>query len=205
MTGLPGTLGVAVVVFASTNVDDVFLLAAFFADPHLRARSVVLGQFVGIGALVAASAAAAWASLAVPDGYPALLGVVPLALGLWKLSALRATHAHADVAAADVQATEARAERRTHSQVLAVAGVTVANGGDNLGVYIPLFAREPRLIPLYVGVFAVMTSLWCLLGYRLVRNRVIGDRLRRYGHVTLPVVLIALGLWILSGARLLLR
>src|SRR5687768_14137157 len=77
-----GVLGVAVVVFAATNVDDVFLLAAFFADRHLRARSVVLGQFLGIGALVAASAAAAWAALAVPAGYPALLGAVPLALGL---------------------------------------------------------------------------------------------------------------------------
>jgi cadmium resistance protein CadD (predicted permease) len=200
-----GVLGVAAVVFASTNVDDVFLLAAFFADSHLRGRSVVLGQFLGIGALVAASAAAAWASLAVPEGYPALLGVVPLALGLQKILALRATHARTDIDEADVQAAESRAERRTHSQVLAVAGVTVANGGDNLGVYIPLFAREPRLIAFYAGVFAVMTALWCLLGYRLVRNRVIGDQLRRYGHVTLPVVLIALGIWILSGARVLLR
>lgn len=105
MTDLLGVLGVAVVVFASTNVDDVFLLAAFFADPHLRARSVVLGQFLGIGALVAASAAAAWASLAVPDGYPALLGAVPLALGLHKLWGLRR-------AAGDAPLTSATCKRR---------------------------------------------------------------------------------------------
>jgi len=86
---LPAALGVAVVVFASTNVDDVFVLAAFFADPRLRVRAIVLGQFLGIGALVAASAAAACAWLAMPDGYPALLGVVPLALGLQKLWGLR--------------------------------------------------------------------------------------------------------------------
>jgi hypothetical protein len=36
MADLLGVLGVAAAVFASTNVDDVFLLAAFFADPHLR-------------------------------------------------------------------------------------------------------------------------------------------------------------------------
>ena len=59
-------VGVGIVVFASTNLDDVFLLAAFFADPRLPARSVVSGQFLGIGALVAGSAAAAWAALAVP-------------------------------------------------------------------------------------------------------------------------------------------
>jgi cadmium resistance protein CadD (predicted permease) len=206
MADLLGVLGVAVVVFASTNVDDVFLLAAFFADPHLRARSVVTGQFLGIGALVAASAAAAWASLAVPEGYPALLGAVPLALGLRSLWALRRSGGEAEEPeAGEVQAAEARAERRTHSQVLAVAGVTAANGGDNLGVYIPLFAREPRLIPLYAGVFTAMTVLWCFAGYRLVQNRVVGAQVRRYGHLALPIVLIALGLWILSGAGVLIQ
>ena len=205
MTDLLGVLGVAVVVFASTNVDDVFLLAAFFADRHLRARSVVLGQFLGIGALVAASAAAAWASLAVPEGYPAMLGVVPLALGLRKLWGLRRAGGEADPDDIDLRGAEERAERRTHSQVLAVAGVTVANGGDNLGVYIPLFARDPHLVPLYALVFAMMTALWCFAGHRLVQNRMIGDRLRRYGHVALPIVLIALGVWILAGARVLLR
>ncbi|HEX8906374.1 MAG TPA: cadmium resistance transporter, partial [Longimicrobiaceae bacterium] len=91
--------------------------------------------------------------------------------------------------------------RRTRSQALAVAAVTVANGGDNLGVYIPLFASAPGAIPVYAAIFAVMTALWCWAGHRLVRIPWIGDRLRRYGHVLLPLVLIALGLWILSGAR----
>ena len=96
MTDRPATLGVAVVVFASTNMDDIFLLAAFFSDPRLSARSVVLGQFLGIGALVAASVKVAWASLAVPEGYTALLGAVPLALGLRKLWVLRRTGADVD-------------------------------------------------------------------------------------------------------------
>ena len=203
MTELLTTLGVAVAVFASTNVDDVLLLAAFFADPHLRARAVVLGQFLGIGALTGVSAAAAWASLVVPPGYPALLGAVPLALGFHKLWGLRRAD---DPPPSDreVHAAAARAERRTHSQVLAVAGVTVANGGDNLGVYIPLFAREPRLVPLFAVAFAAMTALWCLAGYHLVRHRRIGAQVRRYGHIVLPLVLVALGVWILAGARALL-
>ncbi|HKP76139.1 MAG TPA: cadmium resistance transporter [Longimicrobiaceae bacterium] len=204
MTDLLGVLGVAVVVFASTNVDDVFLLAAFFADRHLRAHSVVLGQFLGIGALVAASAAAAWASLAVPDGYPAMLGAVPLALGIRKLWGLRRAGGEADLDDVNLREEE-RAEHRTYSQVLAVAGVTVANGGDNLGVYIPLFARDPYLVPLYSLVFAMMTALWCFAAYRLVQNRMVGVRLRRYGHVALPIVLIALGVWLLTGVRVLLR
>src|SRR5689334_17470720 len=171
MPDLLTVLGAAVVVFVSTNVDEVFLLAAFFADPHLRARSVVLGQFLGMGALTATSAAAAWASLVVPPGYPALLGVVPLALGLRALWALH--RGDDDDDDDEAQAAEARAERRTRSQALAVAAVTVANGGDNLGVYIPLFARAPRLIPVYAAAFAALTALLCLAGFRLVHNRVV--------------------------------
>ena len=199
-----GMIGVGVVVFASTNLDDIFLLAAFFADPRLPARSVVLGQFLGIGALVSASAVAAWGALAVPPGYTALLGAVPLALGLRRLWVLR-EGVGSDTDGANLRAAEQQAERRTHSQVLAVAGVTVANGGDNLGVYIPLFARDPPLVPLYAAVFAVMTALWCFAGYRLVHHRAVGTHLRRYGHVMLPVVLSALGLWILSGTGVLFR
>ena len=199
-----GTIGVAIVVFAATNVDDVFLLAAFFADERMRPRAVVAGQFLGIGLLVALSAAAALAALKVPDGYPALLGLVPLALGvrgLWGL--MRSGKGREGTEDDAIQGAEQRAERRTRSQVLAVAAVTVANGGDNLAVYVPLFAREPGEIPLYAAAFAVMTALWCFAGLCLVRNSLAQRHIRRYGHVALPIVLIALGLWILNGALVL--
>jgi cadmium resistance protein CadD (predicted permease) len=205
MTDLFGALTLALVVFAATDVDDLFLLAAFFADDRLRPSAVVLGQYLGIGFLVVVSAAAAWVSLAVPEGYTALLGVIPLALGLIGLAGLRRTDDGGDEIASELRRAEERVERRTHSQMLAVAGVTVANGGDNLGVYIPLFARDPGLIPLYALVFAALTGVWCFVGYRLVRNQLIGTQLRRYGHIALPIVLIGLGLWILAGARVLVR
>jgi cadmium resistance protein CadD (predicted permease) len=91
------------------------------------------------------------------------------------------------------------------SQALSVAGVTLANGGDNFGIYIPLFATAPAAIPIYIAVFAVMTAVWCALGYLVVNNPLIGSQVRRYGHVLLPIVLIALGLYILSGAMALMR
>lgn len=185
------TLSVAAVVFASTNIDDVFLLAAFFADPKLRPATVVVGQFFGIAAIVAVSIVAALLALALPEGTTALLGVLPLALGLYGVWQLRG----------GIQANEdaVDAPRHTGAQFLIVAGVTVANGGDNLGVYVPLFASAPESITLYAVVFTVMTGLWCAMGYLLVNNRAIGDHVRRYGQVALPFVLIALGLWILSG------
>ena len=56
----------AIVVFLSTNVDDIFLLAAFYSDSKIRPRSVVFGQFLGIGTLVVVSCLAAWLAIALP-------------------------------------------------------------------------------------------------------------------------------------------
>jgi cadmium resistance protein CadD (predicted permease) len=81
----------------------------------------------------------------------------------------------------------------------------VANGGDNLGVYIPLFSSTPHAVPVYAVVFAVMTGVWCALGFYLVNNAWIGKHVRRYGRIALPFVLIGLGLWILSHAIVLVR
>ena len=70
--------------------------------------------------------------------------------------------------------------------MLAVAGVTVANGGDNLGGYIPLFSSAPKLVPLYAAVFAVTTGVWCAIGYHLVHNALLGRRIQRWGRLALP-------------------
>jgi cadmium resistance protein CadD (predicted permease) len=68
-----------------------------------------------------------------------------------------------------------------------------------------MFANSLSSIPLFIAVFAVMTLLWCLLGYVLVNNRVFGHLIRKYGHKILPIVLTLLGLDILSGALVLLN
>ena len=89
--------------------------------------------------------------------------------------------------------------------MFAVAGVTIANGGDNLAVYIPVFASGIHAIPIYILTFAVMTGLRCGAGYKLVNNALVGEPIRRYGHILLPLVLIAIGVWILRDAAVLFR
>ena len=79
------TLTIGAALFASTNIDDVFLLMAFFSDPRLDRRAVVAGQYAGIGALVAASVLAAACAVAVAGHWIALLGLAPLAIGLHRL------------------------------------------------------------------------------------------------------------------------
>ena len=195
------TVGLAIIVFATTNIDDILLLSAFFANRAFRDRAIVIGQFAGIGVLTAASAIAALLSLAVPEGWTGLLGLAPLALGLHSLHSLWSGAAENT----EETAPPANSQGSSHSQWVAVALVTIANGGDNLGVYIPLFSRQLTWIPLFAIVFTIMTGAWCMAGYWLVNHPRLGTQVRRYGHVALPFVLIGLGLYILSDARVLLR
>jgi hypothetical protein len=70
-------LGLAIALFASTNVDDVFVLVGFFADPKFRARDIVIGQYAGITALFGVSVVASLLSLVIPRAYLGLLGIAP--------------------------------------------------------------------------------------------------------------------------------
>jgi cadmium resistance protein CadD (predicted permease) len=177
-----GIVLTGVAAFAATNVDDLFLLVAFFGDRSFRPRHVVAGQFAGIAVLCGASAAAALVALVIPRDWLSLLGLVPIALGARKLWDRK----------------QEKAQLPASSGVLGVAAVTVANGGDNIGMYAPLFANSAAYSIALTGlVFAAMTALWCYAAYRLVAHPALGTEIRRYGSRAVPFVLIGLGVWIL--------
>jgi cadmium resistance protein CadD (predicted permease) len=81
-----------------------------------------------------------------------------------------------------------------------VAAVTFSNGGDNIGVYTPMFAQynSASQITTLVTVLMIMTAVWCAAAYYLVNHPLIASRIRRVGHIILPFVLIALGIYILA-------
>jgi cadmium resistance protein CadD (predicted permease) len=187
-------IALLVVVFASTNIDDIFVLVGFFSDPRLGRWQIVVGQILGIGLIVAASLAAAFVALAISTSYVGLLGFAPLAIGVKKLSDLRRR------GAIHGEPTDRPA---SHGGMLAVTLVTIANSGDNLAVYAPLFATQPLWqVLVSIAVFATMTLAWCLVAWLLVSNPTLGKPARLYGRRALPFVLIGLGGLILytSGA-----
>ena len=187
------TLLLAAVLFAATDVDDLFLLIAFFADPRRRPGAVVAGQFLGIGVLVGASLVLALVALVIPPAYVGLLGLVPLGLGLGALVALRGH----DEEAKDEEVVPAG----RWSGVPGVAAVTIANGGDNLGVYTPVFAvRTAGEIVLIVAVFMAMTAFWCVAAAWLVDHPTWGRPIRRHVRWVTPLVLIGVGIFVIVDA-----
>ncbi len=187
-------IGIAGMVFASTNVDDFFLLLAFFAERRSRKSQIVLGQYLGIGALVILSLAVSTGALLVPHRWIGLLGIVPLLLGLKELFQL--------LKPVDPQTRRHLVDttfvgRRTS---LAIAGVTIASGGDNVGVYAPLFATmRATELGATVATFVVLVAVWCFVTNWLVKAGHTAMRHERALKFITPLVLILIGIWILWG------
>jgi cadmium resistance transport/sequestration family protein len=178
-------LATAIIAFAATNVDDIFVLTLFFAQKRMRAWHVVIGQYLGFAALVAISLIGYFARFVVSRQWIGLLGLVPIAIGVKKLIEWR-------------QGQRADREQPAGASVLTIAAVTLANGGDNIGIYTPLFASsEAAQLIVILSVFFVLIAVWCIVGYFLGNHAAVGRVLDRYGHVMVPFVLIGLGLYII--------
>ena len=182
---------VSVVLFASSNIDDIFVLVSFFADPKYPARHIIIGQYAGIAALVLVSLLASLVSLVLPAAYVGLLGGVPVLIGLKKIHELK-------------KESEPEAETETPRKlgnILAVAAVTVANGGDNIGIYTPVFAtNNMTAIIITVMVFTIMVAIWLGLAYWLTNHQKLGAPIKKYGYLVTPFVLIAIGIFVMYEA-----
>jgi cadmium resistance protein CadD (predicted permease) len=188
----PSVIGRAAGLFAVTNIDDIVVLALFFAQGAGRrgaVRNVAIGQYLGFLALLAVAVAAAFGATLLPESAIPYLGLLPLALGI--RAAVRAwRHRH--------DPDEEREAGGSGPTALEVAAVTVANGGDNIGVYVPVFATAGVAgMAVYVVVFLVLVAVWLVAGRFFATRPVVAKALSRWGHVLLPVVLIGIGLLIL--------
>ena len=184
------TLLVATAAFASTNVDDAFVLLAFFSDPKYRAAQVVAGQYIGMATLIGIAIAVALATMALPTSYIGYLGLLPILIGAKRLiAAIREQRA----------GTEWHLKVESDGRAIAsVASITIANGGDNVGTYVPLFAKVNGTGVVLISVlFFVLTAIWCIAGKLLVSHPVLGLHIRRWGHIVVPFVLMAIGVYIL--------
>jgi cadmium resistance protein CadD (predicted permease) len=177
-------IGLAVIAFALTNIDDLLILSFYFANSSFDKKSVIIGQYIGIFSLVLISLSGFVIGKFVDPNWLRFLGFIPVFLGVKQLIALF------------------KKESRNESDIKpgnfwSVALITIANGGDNIGVYTPLFAKLTMdVLFIYLLVFALMIGLWCSFAFYLVRHPIMRNMFTKYGHVALPVFLIVLGIWI---------
>jgi cadmium resistance transport/sequestration family protein len=182
-----GGLAVSTVsAFVATNIDELAFLVVLFGQGR-RVRTVVLGLYLGFAAIVAASLIGSLGAMLLRRQWVGLLGLVPLLVGIRGLVSPEREDE-------DIPASRALG-------VLAVFAITVAGGGDNVAVYVPLFALlRPAEVAFVVLGFLVLVGAWCWLAHTITRLPGVRTVIDRWGHRIAPVVLCALGIYILVRA-----
>jgi len=183
----------AIGLFAATNIDDIIVLSLFFArgaGQRGTTARILAGQYLGFaGILVAAILVTTGAGAFLPPAAIPYFGLIPLGLGLW--AAWEAWRGDGD------DDDEAKVAGKKVG-VGAVAGVTFANGGDNIGVYTPVFLSvEPLAVVAYCVIFLALVAILVALAKFVATRPPIAEVLERFEHILFPIVLIGLGIVIL--------
>jgi cadmium resistance transport/sequestration family protein len=202
------------IAFTATNLDDIMILLLFFSQvgKRFQRQHIVVGQYLGFLVLVFASLPGFFGGLLIPKPWIGLLGILPIVIGIQQLLTSEDDDptiqtVSSQPGSSDRQPSKAKfgipaLVRILHPQSYQVAAVTIANGGDNIGIYVPLFASSSLLdLVIILAVFFGLVGVWCYAADRLTRQPRIARMLTRYGEKVVPYVLIGLGLLILLEAE----
>jgi cadmium resistance protein CadD (predicted permease) len=187
LTELWTLLGIGTGAFLASNIDDTFMLILLFSSTSLLARDVTIGQFLGIALLVIVSMSASLLILVVPFFVIGLMGLIPIGIGLKRLIEHQQT-----------KKSNRQNKRLEYESFLSVAGITVANGGDDIGVFTPLFAKYNTNfeVTILVMLFMLLTGVWCILTYYFIRHPFMASRMSYSSQIISSFVLIGLGVYI---------
>lgn len=203
MTGLLSATITGMTAFAATNIDDVVVLMLLFSqvDHASQSRRIVIGQYLGFALLLLACLPGFIGGLIIPKPWIGLLGFLPIAIGIRQLQ--KGTDDETEIQTVQSSVSlQNPLTRLLHPQIVQVAAITIANGGDNIGIYVPLFASSDLTSLLVIlVVFAVLIGVWCCVAYYLASHPKISPLLTRYANRLVPFVLIGLGLYILIESR----
>ncbi|MBK1986937.1 cadmium resistance transporter [Sphaerospermopsis aphanizomenoides BCCUSP55] len=186
-----------ITAFTATNLDDLVILTLLFSQVNatFRRRHIVIGQYLGFCTLIVASMVGFLGGLILPSHWVGLLGLVPITIGLNRL--LNSENDSSSESEFDLTHTSTFASF-VSPQAYSVAAITIANGSDNVGIYMPLFAHTAlSSLLVIVAVFLLLVGVWCYVTYKLTCQSFIADLLSRHGNHLVPFVLIGLGVFII--------
>lgn len=195
------TLVQALVLFVATNIDHLALLTLWFVHgqnrPGTTAR-ICAGQYVGFGVILAVTIVlSAISGLVIPQEYLRFLGLIPLALGI-KAAIGEIRERLSAEEDDDEDEGEAQLKGKKVS-VGAVALVTMANGGDEVAAYLPVFALSTWWqIALFCAVFLALAGVLLALARFITGRMGLAEVLERFEAIIFPSVLILLGVLILA-------
>lgn len=131
--------------FATTNIDDIFILLVLFSQVRtevlrkegraVREKAmrkklyIVIGQYFGFSMIIFLSIVGSLSFFFISVSWIGLLGFVPIYMGVKGLFSLRSNKSNEVI-------------DNTSDSLFKVAAITLANGADNISIYIPMFASQ---------------------------------------------------------------
>lgn len=184
----------AILVFISTSIDYLFILLFIFSNSHFKSAisQVYIGQYLGTGVLVGFSILAAYVLNFIPQSsIVGLLGFIPIILGVRFVFSTEEELEEKEI-------DEKLRRGNTKQLIWAVTLLTIASGGDNLGIYIPYFTTLtwPELF-LVLTIFIILIWVLCTLSLYLSKIPLIEKTIDKYERIIVPIVFIGLGIFIL--------
>ncbi|CAG5245975.1 CadD family cadmium resistance transporter [Streptococcus pneumoniae] len=185
----------AIGVYISTSIDYLIILIILFAQLSQNKQKwhIYAGQYLGTGLLVGASLVAAFVVNFVPEEWMVgLLGLIPIYLGI------RFAIVGEDAEEEEEEIIERLEQSKANQLFWTVTLLTIASGGDNLGIYIPYFASldwSQTLVALLVFVIGII--IFCEISRVLSSIPLIFETIEKYERIIVPLVFILLGLYIM--------
>ncbi|HEW9445395.1 TPA: CadD family cadmium resistance transporter [Streptococcus pneumoniae] len=185
----------AIGVYISTSIDYLIILIILFAQLSQNKQKwhIYAGQYLGTGLLVGASLVAAYVVNFVPEEWMVgLLGSIPIYLGI------RFAIVGEDAEEEEEEIIERLEQSKANQLFWTVTLLTIASGGDNLGIYIPYFASldwSQTLVALLVFVIGII--IFCEISRVLSSIPLIFETIEKYERIIVPLVFILLGLYIM--------
>lgn len=197
----------AFVSFVATNIDDIFVLMLFYSQINniMKRKHIIIGQYLGIITLTIVSIVGALGISIIKDEYIGLLGLIPIYLGIKTyvdyIKESKNTENSSDIediAKAKESHTITFIGKFINPSILKVFIVTFANGGDNIGIYIPLFASMNSVgVLVTIIIFLILTALWCFIGIKLIEHPFVQKNIEKYKYIFVPIIFIGLGISII--------
>ncbi|MCP8852200.1 cadmium resistance transporter [Latilactobacillus sakei] len=180
-----------ITAYISTSIDYLIILMVIFGSVNRKERWLVYwGDLLGTSVLVAASLVMAFILGFVPQEWLlGLLGIIPVLMGLRLLISGESD---------DDEVVESQM-KKWRNIIMNVAIITIATcGADNIGIYVPIFAQSTvQTLAVILITFFFMLSLFCYVGYLLIKIPKVAEILERYGMYITAIVYIGLGLYIM--------
>jgi cadmium resistance transport/sequestration family protein len=200
MTEMITAISTAIAAFIATNLDDILILTILFTQVNklFRRRHIVIGQYLGFSLLILASLTGFFGSFFLPVLWIRWLGLIPVALGIFNI--LQGEEEEDNNIETVLETSKSSSLVSWLSpQTCGVAALTIANGSDNIGIYVPLFASSSLVnLVTIVSVFLILVGVWCFTAHQLTNLPAIANLITSHGSHFVPCVLIGLGVFIIK-------